>query len=334
MKIVRYGARDQEKPGILATDGTLRDASAFASDWTPSQLSHEALGELKKIDVAALPVVEGSVRLGVPYTGIQKIVAVGLNYSDHAAEAGMAIPKEPILFSKSITSLNGPNDDIIIPADSTKVDWEVELGVVIGKHAKNVAEADAMDCVAGFCLVNDVSERELQLERGSGQWFKGKGLDTFCPVGPWLVTRDEIGDAHRLDAWLDVNGVRRQSGNTSTMIFRVPYLIHYISQFVTLAPGDLIITGTPPGVGMGMKPPVFLDHGDTMALGIASLGSQHQKIVRENGVEYVELMPYNPMAGAKYKAAGRVWSPPYDESIPCTPRAEIWKNYGIEVKIL
>lgn len=282
MKLVRFGAPNEEKPGMLSPDGTLRDLSGVLPDLTPNYLGQEALSNLRGIDPTTLPAVTGSVRFGVPFAGIQKIIAVGLNYSDHAAEASMAIPKEPILFSKSVTSLNGPDDDVIIPKSSTKVDWEVELGVVIGKRAKSVNEADAMDHVAGYCLVNDVSERELQLERSSGQWFKGKGLDTFCPVGPWLVTRDEIADPHTLDAWLDVNGVRRQSGNTNTMIFRVPFLVHYISQFVTLNPGDLIITGTPPGVGMGMKPPVFLDHGDLMELGIAGLGSQRQKVVRES----------------------------------------------------
>ena len=281
MKLVRFGAPNQEKPGLLAVDGSLRDLSGVIPDLSPDQLSDESLSRIKNIDPSSLPQIDSSVRLGVPYVGIQKIIAVGLNYSDHAAEAGMAIPKEPILFSKSITSVNGPNDDIVIPRLSTKVDWEVELGVVISKRAKNVAESEALNYVAGYCLVNDVSERELQLERSSGQWFKGKGLDTFCPIGPWLVTRDEIDDVHDLHAWLDVNGIRRQSGNTSTMIFRVPYLIHYISQFVTLTPGDLIITGTPPGVGMGMKPPVFLDHGDLMELGIAGLGIQRQKVVRE-----------------------------------------------------
>lgn len=280
MKLLRFGVPGHEKPGILATDGTMRDLSSILSDFLPSCLSQEALGELRCVDPLTLPIVDGSVRLGVPYSGIQKIVAVGLNYSDHAAEAGMAIPKEPILFSKSITSLNGPNDDIVIPGYSTKVDWEVELGVVIGKRAKDVAESEAMDYVAGYCLVNDVTERELQLERGAGQWFKGKSLDTFCPVGPWLVTRDEIDDPHNLEAWLDVNGIRRQKGSTNTMIFRVPYLIHYISQFITLAPGDLIITGTPPGVGMGMKPPLFLDDGDLMELGISGLGVQQQKVLR------------------------------------------------------
>lgn len=281
MKLVRFGAPNQEKPGILAPDGTLRDLSGILSDLTPDYLGPEALNKLGRMDHSTLPVVEGSVRFGVPCAGIQKIIAVGLNYSDHAAEAGMAIPKEPILFSKSITSLNGPNDDVVIPRDSTKVDWEVELGVVIGKRAKSVPESEAMEYVAGYCLANDVSERELQLERGGGQWLKGKSLDTFCPVGPWLVTCDEVEDPHDLGAWLDVNGVRRQSGNTGTMIFRVPYLVHYISQFITLTPGDLIITGTPPGVGMGMKPPAFLDHGDLMELGIDGLGVQRQKIVRE-----------------------------------------------------
>lgn len=275
MRLLRYGPPGSEKPGLLGPDDIIRDLSSITTDITiPWLLS------APKLDYRQLPIVESSPRLGVPYTGISKIVAVGLNYSDHAEEAGMAIPAEPILFSKSITSLNGPNDDVLIPAESRKVDWEVELGVVIGKVAKNVAEEAALDYVAGYCLTNDISERELQIERSAGQWFKGKGLDTFCPVGPWLVTPDEIPDPQRLDMWLDVNGSRKQTGNTSTMIFPVPYLIHYISRYLTLMPGDLIITGTPPGVGMGMKPPVFLEDGDTMELGISGLGTQKQRGVR------------------------------------------------------
>lgn len=275
MRLLRYGPPGSEKPGLLGPDDIIRDLSSITTDITiPWLLS------APKLDYRQLPIVESSPRLGVPYTGISKIVAVGLNYSDHAEEAGMAIPAEPILFSKSITSLNGPNDDVLIPAESRKVDWEVELGVVIGKVAKNVAEEAALDYVAGYCLTNDISERELQIERSAGQWFKGKGLDTFCPVGPWLVTPDEIPDPQRLDMWLDVNGSRKQTGNTSTMIFPVPYLIHYISRYLTLMPGNLIITGTPPGVGMGMKPPVFLEDGDTMELGISGLGTQQQRVVR------------------------------------------------------
>jgi 2,4-diketo-3-deoxy-L-fuconate hydrolase len=280
MKLVRYGERGEEKPGMIAADGSLRDLSGALADITPDTLSIEGLDQLRQLDPATLPEVKQAVRFGVPLNGISKIIAVGLNYSDHAKEAGMAIPVEPILFTKAITSLNGPDDDVIIPKASTKVDWEVELGIIIGKRAKSVSEAQALDHVAGYCLVNDVSERELQLERGGGQWDKGKGLDTFCPVGPWLVTADEVADAQALDLWLDVNGVRRQSGNTATMIFGVQHLVHYISQYVTLMPGDLIITGTPPGVGMGLKPPVYLQHGDMMELGIEGLGVQRQKVVR------------------------------------------------------
>ncbi|MVW79928.1 fumarylacetoacetate hydrolase family protein [Bordetella sp. 02P26C-1] len=280
MKLVRYGERGEEKPGIIAEDGSLRDLSGALADITPDTLSIEGIDRLRQLDATTLPEVKQPVRFGVPLNGISKIIAVGLNYSDHAKEAGMPIPVEPILFTKAITSLNGPDDDVIIPKASTKVDWEVELGIVIGKRAKSVSEAQAMEHVAGYCLVNDVSERELQLERGGGQWDKGKGLDTFCPVGPWLVTADEVADVQALDLWLDVNGVRRQTGNTATMIFGVKYLVHYISQYVTLMPGDLIITGTPPGVGMGMKPAVFLQHGDMMELGIEGLGVQRQKVVR------------------------------------------------------
>ncbi|MVW73154.1 fumarylacetoacetate hydrolase family protein [Bordetella sp. 15P40C-2] len=280
MKLVRYGERGEEKPGILAEDGSLRDLSGALADITPDTLSIEGIDRLRQLDATTLPEVKQPVRFGVPLNGISKIIAVGLNYSDHAKEAGMPIPVEPILFTKAISSLNGPDDDVIIPKASTKVDWEVELGIVIGKRAKSVSEAQAMEYVAGYCLVNDVSERELQLERGGGQWDKGKGLDTFCPVGPWLVTADEVADVQALDLWLDVNGVHRQTGNTATMIFGVQYLVHYISQYVTLMPGDLIITGTPPGVGMGMKPAVFLQHGDMMELGIEGLGVQRQKVVR------------------------------------------------------
>jgi len=278
MKFVRFGAPGKEKPGVVAADGTIRDLSGELADVTPDALADETLNRLRQVDLDKLPKAPPNARLGVPLAGISKIIAVGLNYSDHAAEAGMPAPKEPILFAKSITSLSGPNDDVVMPRECTKVDWEVELGVIIGKSARRVSETLALDYVAGFCLANDVSERELQLERGGGQWFAGKSLDTFCPIGPWLVTKDEIPDPHGLDLWLDVNGVRRQNGNTSTMIFKVPFLIHYISRYITLMPGDLILTGTPPGVGMGMKPPMYLAHGDIMELGIGGLGVQRQKV--------------------------------------------------------
>lgn len=280
MKFVRYGAVGRETPGIIDSEGNIRDLSGLFSDISAADLLGKGGIITSDIVPEALPVVSGRPRLGVPYSGIQKIIGVGLNYSDHAAESNMAIPSEPILFSKAITSLNGPSDDIVIPKSSAKVDWEVELGVVIGRKAQNVSEEEALSYVAGYCVVNDVSERELQIERSSGQWFKGKGLDTFCPVGPYLVTPDEVPDPQSLSLWLDVNGVRRQSGSTATMIFSVAYLVHYISRFITLMPGDLIATGTPPGVGMGMSPPQYLRHGDLVELGIDGLGQQRQKAIQ------------------------------------------------------
>jgi 2,4-diketo-3-deoxy-L-fuconate hydrolase len=279
MKLLRYGSRGQEKPGLLDQDGVLRDLSGELPDLTPEQLSSERLRQLSKLDPATLPEVAGRPRLGVPVAGIRKFIAVGLNYADHAAEAGLPVPKEPVLFTKAISCLSGPNDDVMLPKGSRKSDWEVELGVVIGSTARYLGEADALNHIAGYCVVNDVSEREFQMERG-GTWDKGKGCDTFGPVGPWLVTPDEAGDPQNLKLWLDLNGQRRQSGNTRTMIFRVAELIAYISGFMTLEPGDLIITGTPPGVGMGVKPePVYLRPGDVMMLGIERLGAQTQRVV-------------------------------------------------------
>ena len=279
MKLLRYGSPGQEKPGLLDRDGVLRDLSGELPDFTPEQLSGERLRQLSKLDPATLPEVAGRPRLGVPVAGIRKFIAVGLNYADHAAEAGLPVPKEPVLFTKAISCLSGPNDDVMLPKGSRKSDWEVELGVVIGSTARYLEEADALSHIAGYCVVNDVSEREFQIERG-GTWDKGKGCDTFGPVGPWLVTPDEAGDPQNLKLWLDLNGQRRQSGNTRTMVFRVAELIAYISGFMTLEPGDLITTGTPPGVGMGVKPePVYLRPGDVMMLGIERLGAQTQRVV-------------------------------------------------------
>ncbi|CAJ0687968.1 Ureidoglycolate lyase [Ralstonia mannitolilytica] len=255
----------------------MRDLSGVLGDVGPQQLSDAALAQLANVDTAALPIVPDA-RFGVPWTGIGKIIAIGLNYADHAAEAGLPPPAEPIIFLKANSALNGPNDAVMLPRGSEKTDWEVELGVVIGKTARDVALEDALSHVAGYCVVNDVSEREFQLERG-GTWDKGKGCDTFCPVGPWLVTRDEVPDPQALGLWLEVNGQRVQNGSTATMIFGVAHLVSYVSRFMTLHPGDLICTGTPPGVGMGAKPPRYLKAGDTMRLGVDRLGVQAQTVV-------------------------------------------------------
>lgn len=274
MKLCRYGQPGAEKPGIVDADGALRDLSGVVADLTIETLPG-ALG----VDVAALPVVAGTPRYGVPIKGIGKIVAIGLNYRDHAIESNLPIPTEPVMFMKALSSLSGPNDDVMLPKGSTHGDWEVELGVIIGKTCRYVTEDEALDKVAGYVLVNDVSERFNQKERGS-QWSKGKGHDTFCPVGPWLVTPDEVGDPQDLAMTLDVNGVRMQTGNTRTMIFDLKKLISYVSEYVTLYPGDLVITGTPPGVGEGKKPgPIFLKPGDVMELSIAGLGAQKQTVV-------------------------------------------------------
>ncbi|GAB7546781.1 fumarylacetoacetate hydrolase family protein [Cupriavidus sp. CuC1] len=277
MKLVRVGKPGAERPGLIDAEGRVRDLSGVLDGLGPRELSAEALARLAKLDPATLPVVQAE-RYGVPWTGIGKIVAIGLNYADHAAEAGMALPAEPIVFLKANSSLNGPNDTVMLPRGSEKTDWEVELGVVIGKVARDVPLADALSHVAGYCVVNDVSEREFQIERG-GTWDKGKGCDTFCPVGPWLVTRDEVADPQALGLWLEVNGERVQKGSTATMVFDVATLVSYVSRFMTLHPGDLICTGTPPGVGMGFKPPRFLKAGDTMRLGIDGLGEQGQTVV-------------------------------------------------------
>jgi 2,4-didehydro-3-deoxy-L-rhamnonate hydrolase len=278
MKLVRYGRIGKEKPGLIDGDGKLRDLSSIISELGPDQLSDKVLTRLAKLKPETLPRVRGNPRRGVPIAQVGKFIGIGLNYSDHAAEAGMPIPKEPIVFMKATTSLSGADDPIMLPKGSLKSDWEVELGVVIGTLARSVSEKDALLHVAGYCIVNDVSEREYQLERGP-QWDKGKGCDTFGPVGPWLVTRDEIPNPQRLDLWLDLNGQRVQSGNSKTMIFSVAKIVSYLSRFMTLMPGDIITTGTPPGVGMGMKPQRFLQRGDTLSLGITGLGEQRQKVV-------------------------------------------------------
>ncbi len=279
MKLVRYGVKGKEKPGLIDQDGKLRDLSGVIADLGPEQLDLKTLKKIAKLKPSTLPLVKGKPRIGCPVNRPGKFLAIGLNYSDHAAEAGMPLPKEPIMFFKADTSLTGPNDDVMLPKGSKKSDWEVELGVVIGKKARYVSKKDALKHVAGYCLVNDVSEREYQLERG-GTWDKGKGCDTFGPVGPWLVTPDEVGDPQKLDMWLELNGKRYQTGSTSRMIFDVATIISYASEFMTLMPGDIITTGTPPGVGMGIKPkPRFLKAGDVMTLGIDRLGEQRQKVV-------------------------------------------------------
>ena len=279
MKLLRYGPKGQEKPGLLDADGRIRDLSGVIADLTPDQLWGEGLAALKTVDPETLPLVEGQPRYGVPVNGVRKFIAIGLNFADHAEESNLPIPSEPVVFTKAVSCLQGPNDTVVIPRGSDKTDWEVELGIVIGKRASYVEQADALDHVAGYVLINDVSERAFQTERG-GTWDKGKGCDTFGPVGPWIVTTDEVGDPQDLDMWLDLNGKRMQTGNTKTMIFGVAEIVSYVSQFMTLEPGDLITTGTPPGVGLGQKPePFYLKAGDVMELGIEKLGSQRQNVV-------------------------------------------------------
>lgn len=278
MKLVRYGRPGKEKPGLFDEEGRLRDLSGVVADIDPSLLSDKALRKLAKVDYKTLPLVRGNPRLGVPLSGIRKFIGIGLNYADHAAETGAPIPKEPIIFMKAISCLNGPDDPVMLPQGSKKTDWEVELGVVIGTRAQYVSEADALKHVAGYCVVNDVSEREFQKERGP-QWDKGKGCDTFGPVGPWLVTRDEVFDVQRLDLYLELNGKRMQTGCTDTMIFSVAQIVSYVSRFVTLEPGDIIATGTPPGVGDARMPKRFLKKGDKLRLGIAGLGEQQQDVI-------------------------------------------------------
>jgi len=280
MKLVRFGPHGREKPGIVDSKGGIRDLSKVVPDLAGDALSPKGLAKIRKAPIEKLPLVRGSPRLAACVGGVGNLIAIGLNYSDHAAEAGMAIPKEPIIFNKVSSCICGPNDDTIIPKGSTKLDWEVELGIVIGQRARYLSKDKALDVVAGYCLANDVSERAFQIER-AGQWVKGKSCETFGPLGPWLVTKDEIKDPQGLNMWLDVNGEKRQRGNTKTMIFDCRQLVWYCSQFFVLEPGDVIITGTPPGVGLGMKPePKFLKAGDVVTLGIDGLGEQRQKVVK------------------------------------------------------
>ncbi|WP_196258665.1 fumarylacetoacetate hydrolase family protein [Pelagibacterium limicola] len=283
MKLMRVGAKGAEKPAILANDGTIRDLSGLVDDIAGSALTPEGLARIAAADHSSLPQLDASERIGPCVGRVGKFICVGLNYSDHAAESGMAVPPEPVLFMKATSAICGPNDDVIIPKNSKKTDWEVELGVVIGKEARYVEESDALDHVAGYCVVNDLSEREFQTER-SGQWVKGKSADTFGPIGPWLVTRDEVPDPQNLDMWLEVDGHRYQNGSTRTMVFGVAHLVSYISHFMSLQPGDIITTGTPPGVGLGIKPePIYLKPGQTMRLSVAGLGEQQQKTVAYSG---------------------------------------------------
>jgi 2,4-didehydro-3-deoxy-L-rhamnonate hydrolase len=278
MKLMRYGAKGAEKPALVDAHGTVRDLSGVLADITAHTLTPHGLHRLGEIDPTTLPVVAAPGRIAVPWSGMQKFICVGLNYADHAAESNLPVPAEPVLFTKQISALMGPNDAVVIPQGSVKTDWEVELGVVIGTKARYVSEDQALKHVAGYCVVNDISEREYQIERG-GTWDKGKGCDTFGPVGPWMVTADEVPDPQALAMWLEVNGKKVQNGSTKTMVFGVAHLVSYISRFMTLMPGDLISTGTPPGVGMGQKPsPWYLKAGDTMRLGIEGLGEQNQHV--------------------------------------------------------
>jgi 2-keto-4-pentenoate hydratase/2-oxohepta-3-ene-1,7-dioic acid hydratase in catechol pathway len=282
MKLLRYGPPGREKPGLADKDGNIRDLSKVVAQLDDAMLAPRNLARVARVKPETLPIVRGAPRLGVPYAGISKFVAIGLNYRDHAEEAGLPIPAEPVVFMKASTCLCGPNDETIVPKNSQKLDYEVELGIVIGTKAQYVSESKALDHVAGYCVVNDVSERHFQMGPG-GQWDRGKGCDTFGPVGPWLVTTDEITDPQDLDLWLDVNGEKRQRGNTRTMIYSCAFLVSYVSQFMTLLPGDIITTGTPPGVALGMKPPKWLNVGDTVTLGIEGLGEQRQRVVAHPG---------------------------------------------------
>ena len=279
MKLLRFGEPGSERPGLLDARGTIRDLSGEVGDVGPATLAPRALARLRALDPASLPAVDAGVRLGPCVAGVGKLLCIGLNYSDHAEETGAPVPGEPILFMKATTAISGPNDPVVVPRGSTRLDWEVELGIVIGRRASYVAEDEALDCVAGYCVVNDVSEREFQLERPGGQWTKGKSADTFAPLGPWMVTKDEVPDPQNLDLWLEVNGRRFQDGNTRTMIFGVKRIVSFASCYMTLEPGDVIPTGTPPGVGMGRKPQIFLMPGDVMRLGVAGLGEQRQEVV-------------------------------------------------------
>ena len=278
MKLLRFGNSGEEKPGIIDSNGKIRDLSNVIDDINGQTISQESLAKLKKLDILSLPEVTGNPRIGPCVNDVGKFLCIGLNYSDHAAETGLEPPEEPILFAKATSAIIGPNDDVEIPRTSSATDWEVELGIIIGKKAKYISEDDAKNYIAGYCVVNDVSERDFQIKR-SGQWTKGKSCDTFGPIGPYLVTTDEIEDVQNLSMYLDVNGKRMQTGSTKTMIFSAYHIVHYLSQFMTLFPGDVIATGTPPGVGMGMKPAFYLKPGDVMKLGIDNLGDQEQKCV-------------------------------------------------------
>jgi 2-keto-4-pentenoate hydratase/2-oxohepta-3-ene-1,7-dioic acid hydratase in catechol pathway len=280
MKLLRYGAKGKEKPGLLDKEGRIRDLSAVITDISGDTVSPKSLTRLAKIKPESLPLVKGTPRIGACVANSQKFIAIGLNYSDHAAESNLAVPPEPVVFTKQVSCISGPNDDVTIPPKSKKSDWEVELGVIIGTRAKNIKKKDALAHVAGYCTINDLSEREFQAER-AGQWTKGKSYDTFGPIGPWLVTRDEVKDPQKLKLWLELNGKRVQDGTTQTMVFGVAHIVAYLSQFFTLMPGDIITTGTPPGVGMGMKPQRFLKPGDVMRIGIEGLGIQQQTVVRD-----------------------------------------------------
>ena len=278
MKLIRFGEKGEERPGVLDAEGRIRDVSSVVPDFSPDTIGPELIDTLSAADLSALPAVDPSTRIGAPLSRTGHFIAIGLNYADHAAEAGLQVPAEPIVFSKAPSSLNGPNDDVMLPRGSTNTDWEVELAAIIGTRCDYVAQGEALDHVFGYAVCNDVSEREYQIQR-SGQWIKGKSAPTFGPLGPWIATRDEIADPQALDMFLDVNGVRTQTGNTSTMIFSVAHVISYLSHFMVLEPGDIVTTGTPPGVGMGKKPPTYLKSGDEMHLGIAGLGEQRQKVV-------------------------------------------------------
>jgi 2,4-didehydro-3-deoxy-L-rhamnonate hydrolase len=280
MKLLRYGPIGKEKPGILDSEGRIRDLSSIIPELDGAAISPKGLAKLSKVKVDKLPLVRGNPRIGACIANPQKFIAIGLNYSDHAAESGLTVPPEPIIFTKHVSCLSGPNDTVTIPPKSKKSDWEVELGVIIGTKAKNIKKKDALKHIAGYCTINDLSEREFQIER-SGQWTKGKSYDTFGPVGPWLVTADEVKNPQNLHLWLELNGKRVQDGNTKTMVYGVAYIVAYLSEFFTLMPGDIITTGTPPGVGMGMKPQRFLKPGDKMRVGIDGLGEQHQVVVRD-----------------------------------------------------
>lgn len=280
MKLLRYGLAGQERPGILDLDGNVRDLSGVIADVNGAALSDESLKKIAAVDINSLPLVADPVRFGACVNNVGKFICIGLNYADHAAESGVAVPSEPVVFMKATSAITGPNDNVIKPRNSTKLDWEVELGIVIGKHTSYVSEADAMNHIAGYCVINDVSERNFQLERPGGQWDKGKGCDSFGPIGPYLVTKDEVPDPLNLKLWLSVNGKTFQNGSTNKMVFGPAFLVHYLSQFMSLQPGDVISTGTPPGVGLGQKPPIYLNEGDVMELGIEGMGTQKQVVVQ------------------------------------------------------